>query len=302
VTLLISIFTEDILPIFIVAAIGFVLARRLSANVKTLAHVVFYALSPCLVFKMLVTSTMTGPEVGRMGLFWVLITALMGVAARLTAIPLKLKRAELSAFLLVVMFSNSGNFGLPAVLFAFGNEALSHATVYFVTTSMLTYTFGVVIAAAGRRSIPQALRGITRVPTIYAVAAAFLVLVSGISVPVAVLRPVSLLGDATLPVMILVLGMQLERASVAPRPGVVAAAVGLSLAVAPLIALSLASLLGLSGPSRQAGVLLASMPAAVVTTILALEFDVAPAFVTNVVFASTLLSPFTLTPLIAYLR
>ena len=301
-TLLVSIFIEDILPIFIVAAIGFVLARRLSANVKTLAHVVFYALSPCLVFKMLVTSTMTGPEVGSMALFWVLITAVMGVAARVTAIPLKLKRAELSAFLLVVMFSNSGNFGLPAVLFAFGNEALSHATVYFVTTSMLTYTFGVVIAAAGRRSIPQALRGITRVPTIYAVAAAFLVLVSGISVPVAVMRPVSLLGDATLPMMILVLGMQLERASVAPRPGVVAAAVGLSLAVAPLIALAIAGLLGLSGPSRQAGVLLASMPAAVVTTILALEFDVAPAFVTNVVFASTLLSPFTLTPLIAYLR
>jgi predicted permease len=167
---------------------------------------------------------------------------------------------------------------------------------------MLTYTFGVFIAAAGRRSLPQALRGIARVPTIYAVAAAGLVLASGVSVPVAVMRPVSLLGDATLPIMILVLGMQLERASVAPRPGVVAAAVGLSLVVAPMIALALAGFLGLSGPARQAGVLLASMPAAVVTTILALEFDVAPAFVTNVVFVSTVLSPFTLTPLIAYLR
>jgi predicted permease len=44
------------------------------------------------------------------------------------------------------------------------------------------------------------------------------------------------------------------------------------------------------------------MPVAVVTTILALEFDVAPAFVTSVVFASTVLSPLTLTPLIAYLQ
>src|SRR5205085_2799923 len=144
--------------------------------------------------------------------------------------------------------------------------------------------------------------GIARVPTIYAVAAAGLVLASGAPVPNAVMRPVALLGDATLPIMILVLGMQLERTSVAPRPAVVAAAVGLSLAVAPLVALGLAPALGLSGPARQAGVLLASMPAAVITTILALEFDVAPAFVTNVVFVSTLLSPFTLTPLIAYLR
>ena len=40
----------------------------------------------------------------------------------------------------------------------------------------------------------------------------------------------------------------------------------------------------------------------VVTTILALEFDVAPAFVTSAVFVTTVLSPFTLTPLTAYLR
>ena len=60
--------------------------------------------------------------------------------------------------------------------------------------------------------------------------------------------------------------------------------------------------MGISGPARQAGVLLASMPSAVITTILAMEFDVEPTFVTNVVFITTLISPVTLTLLIAYLR
>jgi hypothetical protein len=46
----------------------------------------------------------------------------------------------------------------------------------------------------------------------------------------------------------------------------------------------------------------ASMPAAVVTTILALEYEIAPAFVTGVVFVSTLLSPFTVTLIIALLK
>jgi predicted permease len=78
-------------------------------------------------------------------------------------------------------------------------------------------------------------------------------------------------------------------------------AVVLSLIVAPLVALGLTSVLGLSGPARQAGVILASMPVAVVTTILALEFEIAPSFVTSAVFVSTLLSPLTLTPLIAFL-
>ena len=76
----------------------------------------------------------------------------------------------------------------------------------------------------------------------------------------------------------------------------------LCLVVAPIVALSLTWVLGLEGPARQAAVVQASMPAAVVTTVLALEFEVAPAFVTSVVFLTTVLSPLTLAPLIAYLR
>jgi malate permease and related proteins len=160
----------------------------------------------------------------------------------------------------------------------------------------------VFLAAAGRRSVRRALLGIAKAPVIYAVAVASVVLVSGVSVPLAVSRPIGLLSDAALPMMILVLGMQLERASKPDRPALVVLAVALSLLVAPLVALGLARLLGLSGPGRQAGVALASMPVAVVTTILALEFDVSPTFVTSAVFVSTFLSPLTLTPLIAYLK
>jgi malate permease and related proteins len=302
VTLLISIFVSDILPIFIVVGVGFLLARSLGTSVKTLAHVSFYALAPCLVFDTLVTSKLTGPQVGRMALLVVLVGVAMGVLARIVAIPFRLSRTELIAFLLVVMFSNSGNYGLPVVLFAFGTEALSHATVYFVTSSAFTYTVGSFLAGAGRRSAAQAALGIARVPAIYGVAVALVFLWTGIPVPIAIMRPISLLSNSALPLMLLVLGMQLERAQGAKRPWLVAVAVGLSLVVAPFVALGLTSLLGLTDGARQAGVLLASMPAAVVTTILALEFDVAPTFVTNCVFVSTVLSPLTLTPLIAYLR
>jgi predicted permease len=301
VNLLISIFASDILPIFVIAAVGFLLARKLQASVKTLSHVVFYALVPCLGFRLLVTSKMTGPQVGRMALMAVLVTASMGILARVVAIPFRLSRSELSAFLLVVMFSNGGNYGLPVVLFAFGNEALSHATVYFVTSSILTYTVGVFLAAAGRRSVRQALIGITRIPAIYGVAAALIIIAVGATVPRSLMRPIGLLSDAALPTMVLVLGMQLERAKMPERPSIVGVAVVLSLIVAPLVALGMTSVLGLSGPSRQAGVILASMPVAVVTTILALEFEIAPSFVTSAVFVSTLLSPLTLTPLIAFL-
>jgi len=301
VTVILSVFVSDIVPIFLIAGVGYLLASKLQANLKTLAHVAFYALAPCFAFRMLSTSKMTGPEAGRLALLAILVMVVMGLLARVAAIPFRLSRAELSGFLLVAMFSNGGNYGLPVVLFAFGNDALAPATVYFVTSSILTYTAGVFLAASGRRSVSRAILGISRTPAIYGVGVAALVLVTGISVPVVLTRPIQLLADAAIPVMILVLGMQLQRATKPERPRVVAAAVALSLVAAPFVALGLTWLLGLTGYARQAGVVLASMPTAVITTILALEFDTAPAFVTNVVFMTTLLSPLTLAPLIAYL-
>jgi predicted permease len=301
VSLILSVFVSDILPIFVIAAIGYLLANRLQANVKTLSHVVFYALAPCFTFRMLIESKVGGPVAGRMALLAILIAVVMGILARVAAVPLRLDRADLSGFLLVAMFSNGGNYGLPVVLFAFGNDALPHATVYFVISSILTNTVGVFLAAAGRRSVLRAIYGITRIPALYGVAAAGVILATGATVPVAFMRPIQLLGDAAIPVMILILGMQLEHATVPERPRMVATAVALSLVVAPIVALGLTKVLGLTGTARQVGVVLASMPTAVITTILALEFDTNPAFVTNVVFLTTVLSPLTLAPLIAYL-
>jgi predicted permease len=205
-------------------------------------------------------------------------------------------------FLLVVMFSNGGNYGLPVVSFAFGEDALSYGTVFFLTGSVLTNTVGAFLAAAGRRSLRTAATSVLKMPAIYGMVAAGVVLATGIPVPTPLLRPITMLSDAALPLMILVLGMQLERASSPKRPALVAAAVCVSLLVAPLVALGLTSMFDVTGAARQAVVVLSSMPVAVATTILAVEFDASPDFVTSAVFLSTLLSPITLTPLITYLR
>ena len=297
-----SIFANDILPIFVVAAIGFALARFSDTSVKTLSAVSFNALSPCLVFDQLVQSSIGGSVFGRMVIFCLLLTTVMGIIAWLASVPLRLNRQTLTSFLLVVMFSNSGNYALPVVLFAFGREALAYASVYFVASAIVTYTVGVGVAASGRGDVRHILRGIFRVPVLYAVAAAGLVLVTHTVVPVAIMRPIALLGDAAIPVMLLILGMQLERAVMPNRPGVVALAVGLSLLVGPIVGIALTMGLGLTGLARQVAIVGASMPAAVVTTVLALEFDLDPSFATGAVFLSTILSPFTLVVLLAYLQ
>jgi predicted permease len=302
VSFLLSVFLSDLLPIFVIAGAGYALARWLKVSATTVTHVVFYALLPCFSYRLLTTSAATGREFGQIVLLAVLVMLAMAALGALVAFAIGLDRAQMSAFLLVVMFSNGGNYGLPVVSFAFGETALTYGTVFFLTGSVLMNTLGAFLAAAGRRSIRQALMSVLKIPAIYAILAAVLTLASGVTPPTAVLRPVSMLADAALPLMILVLGMQLERTTVPRRPALVAAAVCLSLVAAPLVALGLTSWLDVHGAARQAVVVLSSMPVAVVTAILALEFDNFPDFVTSAVFLSTVLSPLTLTPLIAYLQ
>ena len=160
----------------------------------------------------------------------------------------------------------------------------------------------IAVKSQDTEGVLDAVAGVARVPAVYGAAAAALTLALGIRPPGAVMAPIGLLSEAAVPMMILVLGMQLERAARPREPRVVAAAVVISMILTPLVAMGIAHLIGLRGAAFQAGVLQTSMPTAVITTILAVEFDVLPDFVTSVVFASTLLSPLTVTLMIAYLQ
>jgi predicted permease len=299
---LLSIFSQNILPIFIVAGLGFLLARYLHADVQTLSRVTLYALSPCLVFNLLVTSKIGADEFERLLVFTLGTILGVGAITWLVAQALRLDRTMVSAFMVVVMFANGGNYGLPLTLFAFGQAALTRATIYFVISVILTYTLGIFLASSGRSNIGRALLGVFKIPSGYAALAAIPVIVTNAPMPPAIMRPIELLGNAAIPVMLLVLGMQLERAVKPEKLQLVGLAVGLRLIVSTLLGFLLAQIVGLDGAARQAGVVQAAMPVAVVTTILAVEFQVEPTFVTSVVFLSTILSPLTLTPLIALLK
>jgi predicted permease len=299
---LVSIFANNILPILIVAGVGFWLARWMNASVQTLSRVTLYALTPCLIFNLLITSQISADELGKLLLFTSGTILGIGAVTWLAALALRLDRVMISALMVVVMFANGGNYGLPLTSFAFGQEALARASVYFVISAFLTYTVGIFLASSGRRSVREALLGVFKIPTVYAAVAAVVVLAARIQVPQVVMRPIGLLANAAIPVMLLVLGMQLECAIKPDKLSLVGLAVGLRLIGSVVLGLALASVIGLEGATRQAGILQSAMPVAVATTILAVEFQVEPAFVTSVVFLSTILSPLTLTPLIALLQ
>lgn len=294
-----SLFTDNILPIIIVAAVGFILERSLDLNVQTFSRIVFYAFTPALVFTMLINTEIQGDDVLRMVGLTFSVILLVGVSAWFAGKALKLRGTSIAALVLGATFMNSGNVGLPLSLFALGAAGLAWGSIYFLTNAVLMNSAGVYIATAGRLSSLDALKGLAQVPSIYAIPLALLVRAGNLTLPPALLRPIDLLSSASVPAMLLMMGMQISHSGLPRRKDLLLIAVFLRLIFSPLLAFLLSPRWGLTGVSQQAAILQSAMPTAILTTVLATEFDVDPEFVTGTVLVSTLLSPITVTPLLA---
>ncbi|MDD5468261.1 MAG: AEC family transporter [Anaerolineales bacterium] len=296
-----SIFLNNILPIFLAAAGGFALGKAFNLDPRPVSQVAFNIFSPCLIFYLLTSLEVSGEAVATMALFATINILLMGGMAWVAGRLLKLERGVLAAAILTVMIGNNGNYGLAVNKFAFGEAALAYASVYFVTGAIIFYTIGVIIASMGKVSLKQAALELVKVPAVYAVIFALLFNAVGWHLPLPIDRTVELLSEAAIPVLLVLLGLQLQRSTQGNNLRALGMSVFLKLAITPLVALGLARLMGLSGPAWQAGITEAAMPTAIMSTIVASEYDVEPSLVTAIVLVSTLLSPLTLTPLLAYL-
>jgi predicted permease len=268
---------------------------------RPISQVVFYLLSPCLLFDLLTTNPLNGAEITQVILFALVSTLSIGALTFGLGAALRTPRPVLAGVLLSSMFMNAGNFGLSVVYFAFGETALSYASLYFVTVSILTYSLGAVIASMGTASFAQSMANLLRVPMLYGVLLAVVFMISGWHVPTPLGRAAELLGSAAIPGMLILLGLQLSDANWKAHLTSMTLANGMRLLAGPLLAIALAPVFGLAGPARQALILEAAMPIAVSNTMLATEYNVEPSFVSAAVFISTVLSPLTLTPLLAYL-
>lgn len=309
-----AVLIDVLLPIAVVVLVGFVIRRLLPLDVATLNRMAIYGFSPALIFVSLVRTDVGGGEALRMIVLSVGVVACMALITLVCTLPFGVRGRDLSAMLLAGLFMNTGNYGLPASRFAFGDEGLQRAILFFIPQAILSQTLGVAVATAGsmqklsRAEVSRVLRRVLRMPQIYAVALALAIrrleiaLTEAPGLAGALFNGVALLSEAALPFMLTILGAQLAQGVLLARPGLVALATGLRLLVSPLVAFGLGTALGLDGLSLMVAVLQAAMPTAVNTTILAFEFDAQPALVVATVVVSTLGSLLTLSVILTLMR
>lgn len=298
---LLTLFVNNLLPILLLAGAGFAVGTVFEMDPRPLGRVIFYVFSPLLIFKLITQSELPFEQIGWMVGFALAVMACMAGLAFILGKLARFSRPTLAAVLLTTMVGNNGNYGLPVIAFAFGETALAYASIYFVTSTIVVYTAGVAIASLGRMNMRQALSNLLKVPSVYAIILAMFFARWNLALPEFLERTVNLGAGGTIPAMLILLGMELQRAVRPAQPVALGIPLISRLVLGPILAWGLALQFPLPLPAQQAGIAESGMPTAVLTTVLASEYRLDSSLVSSIVFITTLLSPLTLTPVLYFL-
>lgn len=279
-----------IAPVFICAVIGYGWARRgmpfdneftttLSSNIAM----------PCLI-----VATLARLEIGPEAFSQMAIAGIITVVATIAVAAAVLKLAGYSqpVYLPSLVFGNTGNIGLPLCLFAFGEEGLALAIVFFTVFLVFQFTFGIWVSA-GHGSI----RMLLRTPLVWAALVGISLQLLDIRLPVWADNTMGLIGDLAIPLMLLTLGVSLAKLKVTSLGRSVALSAG-RLVIGLAVGLAVAELLGMEGAARGILILESTMPVAVLNYLFAARHNRSPEEVAGLVLVSTAISFVTLPALL----
>lgn len=280
-----------VLPVVLIAGLGYGWAwRGLPFDTAFIGRLVMNIGAPCLIISTLSQvdlSLSAFLSVAGYGALISVLTAAFGLLC------LWLWRLPVRAFLTSVVFSNSGNMGLPVCLFAFGQEGLAFALAYFMLLALCHFTLGIFLF-----SDKPFWQEFFKNPLIHAVFIAVVMLVTDWQLPKWLFETIDLLGGFAIPLMLLTLGVSLYEMKLTNMVDATKVAV-LRLIPGFLIAFAVTELLGLTGTQRGILILQSSMPIAVFNYIFAQRYDREPETVAGAVMLSTLAS-FIVLPIVVW--
>jgi predicted permease len=309
-----QIFYFVVLPMLLLAGLGFAIQRLLGLDMPTLTRMNFYFVTPGMVYFSVVSSRVTAGQIGLVVGFSLAVMALVGAATVVAAWVLKVPHDRRNPMLMTTMLNNSGNYGIPLQQLAFQSAGLgAQATGYHIFVMLVQnvahFTLGVVLAAGrSKRPWKENLLHVAKFPALYALAAALITvqirILLGTQAPAVgrALMPfweaIHQLRLAYVPVALATLGAQL---ALIPRGGdryPIKTSLILRLGAAPLLGLGLIYALNIRGFLAQLLLIGTAVPSSVNSALLCLQFDNHPDYVAKTTFYSTLLSTLTVTVVI----
>jgi hypothetical protein len=296
--------TEVILPIVLIAGAGFLLERTTRLDVRTLSKLNVNLLVPVFLFDNFYHMGIRLGEAWTAAFFtWGVMVAML-IVALIVGRGIGFQRSMLVAFAVSTIFYNCGNYGLSVMELVFSGEeqraAMAMQTVVLTTQNLTNFTLGVFFISSGTRSLRQSALNAVRYPIIPAFLLAIALRALRVELPTFLSLPITRLASAVVPMGLVTLGVQIGTVARIERLPVLGLSAAIRLLLGPLAALGLIHAFGLSGLTAQVLLIGASVPTAVNTALLSIEFKTESNFASQAVVFSTLASIVTMSIVVFY--
>ncbi|MFZ4828358.1 MAG: AEC family transporter [Phototrophicaceae bacterium] len=296
-----QIFTTNIVPILLIMLAGWVLANHFDIDVQSIGKTSFYIFSPALTFRLIYNSDISASD--SLVVLLAILTVFIGVAVSTWTIAklFRMGRLEMKSLIVSSSGPNMGNYGLSVAAFAFGNVVLEYAAIIMVAGTII-YNLIAALLSEKQMNFKQTLIGLLTIPLLQTSLLALVIRFLNLQIPLALYRPIDMLSNAAIPTLLVILGIHLQSLKLKNITLSLWVGIGVRLILSPLLAILTALCFPLSHDAKVALALQLAMPSAVMTTILASEYELDTNMVSSMVVATTLISPLTVSMVIWFLQ
>ena len=200
-----------------------------------------------------------------------------------------------------LMFANVGFIGYPIVASIFGPKAVFYAALLNVPNTFFIFTVGVMLVK-GEYSIRQFNPKVLLSPALIGAFIAALLVAFGVHTPEMIARPITMVGNITVPAALMIIGSSMARLPLREiiGSGKVYATSFLRLVIVPLSVYFLFRLCGVNTLINNINTVVIAMPVASFGTMFCMKYGRNPSLMTEATFITTLFSIITI-PLITLL-
>jgi len=195
-----------VFPVFAIVGTGFGYALLRRPDMDAAQRITMSILIPSLIFHVISQQSFDLANYQSLGLAALVVVLGSGLLSWPVA---RYFGYNWRSFLPPIMFTNTGNIGLPVALLAFGQPGLGAAVVVFMLTNLLNFTLGLWMYS-GKYGFSDLFKS----PVVLAMMAGLAVNLGGMPVPAALDTGIGMLGQASVPMLLFGLGVRLAKASI----------------------------------------------------------------------------------------
>ncbi|MGA8259419.1 MAG: AEC family transporter [Arenicellales bacterium] len=268
-----------VLPVFLIALLGYVYGRFKRPDMSVVNRINMDVFVPALVFYALSRKDFTFAHYSRAALAAAIVVLGSGVLAYPAARAMKV---GWRTFVPPMMFTNAGNLGLPLIVLAFGDKALSIAVIFLIVENILQFTLG-------RYLLDHTVRPwrVLASPVVLATLAGLAFSFLHLELPPALALPVEMVGNISIPLLLFSLGVRLLDIDWGQwNIGLISALVCPATGIA--VALITAAVLGLPDLQARQLLLFGALPPAVLNYLFAEQYRQEPEKVASIVLIGNL--------------